>query len=240
MPTPRTVRIALALPATISIACADAAAPLRVRGVRAVRIEPSAFALSVGASVQLQAVVDADPGVDTAVRWSSAPSPSGGVSPTGLLTSCYPPGVLRVTATSVADSTRAATLEVPVTAPAVGWVVPWGFVRPGAPLPPGPGAIVSRDSIAGDVELALSLSPQGILACRAIERVELRLRASGVDTIAVSLAFEPPFREGRNVRLPLRSGTLQPGAYDVSALLRITGLPTPLEYQLGSIAVRRP
>jgi hypothetical protein len=98
----------LAIALTFS-GCGDAAGP-RTPRVRAVRIEPTNYALSAGATLQLHAVVDADAGADTTVRWTSEPSQSGAVSPAGLVTTCYPPGTIVVRATSVADSTQSATL----------------------------------------------------------------------------------------------------------------------------------
>jgi hypothetical protein len=207
--------------------------------VRSVRIEPRNIAAQAGATLGFRAVVEGSPGVDTTVRWSSEPSPSGQISASGLLTTCYPPGFVRVTATSLADTTKRDTLSVPVTIPAVGWAFVGGIAPPGVG-PASPGEFLDRGAVAGDVDLVAWLTPAGVIACRAVERIELRLRGPGVDTAIGRVDFAPPFREARQVRVRFRSAAVPNGAYTVSGTVHITDVPHPVGLDGMSITVRNP
>src|SRR5262249_28237017 len=97
-PVPRNVnsrlRVLVVIPQLLLAACAGGspAAPEQPRAtgeVRSVTIAPSDRAVAVGGQIQLRAIVDADPGVDTTVRWSADSSDVGWVLRNGLVQACY-------------------------------------------------------------------------------------------------------------------------------------------------------
>jgi uncharacterized protein YjdB len=85
--------------------------------VTAVTVTPSSAAINVGNAVQLLATVTGDPGVNTAVTWSSSDPSRATVNASGLVTGIAA-GSVTVTATSVVSSERKGTAQVTVTLPA--------------------------------------------------------------------------------------------------------------------------
>lgn len=204
--------------------------------VRSVRIEPRNISAQAGASIGFRAVVEAAAGVDTSVRWTAEPEQSGRISQSGLLTTCYPPAMVRVTATSLADSTRRDTLLVPVTINAIIWATVAGVLPPGEG-PPNYGAASQDGRVSGDVDLLLQVTPAGTIACRSVERIDVRLRG-GVDTVFARLDFTPPFRDARLLRARLRSAAVPDGTYFVSGDIYLTGLTRPAELNGRTITIR--
>ena len=205
--------------------------------VRSVRIEPRNIALQAGAAVGFRAAVEAAAGVDTAVRWTAVPEETGRVSQSGVLSSCYPPAMVRLTATSVADSTRRDTLDVAVVIPAVAWATIAGLLPPGE-SPPTLGAALPDGPVSGDVDLLLQLAPVGIIACRFIERIDVRVRGGGMDTVVTRLEFTPPFRDARQLRARLRSAAVADGTYFVSGDIYLTGLARPAQLLGRTVTIR--
>ncbi|MBV9879773.1 MAG: Ig-like domain-containing protein [Gemmatirosa sp.] len=235
---PHVVRAAARAGMLVALAaCRDTAGPPMVR---AVRIVPRVTtAISVGGSYRLQAAVDADGGADTTVRWTSVPSLAGQVTEDGLVTTCYPGGRVVVTATSVADPTKFAVDTVLVLQPAVGWASVGGPIRTGTgPALPGDG--VPRDSVTGDVDLYVSLGAGGFLACRGIERLDLRVQRPGLDSLIARLDFTPPFSDSRTFRVPLHAGALPNGTYAVSGAAYVSGVPSTVPLLGFSMTVRNP
>jgi len=90
------------------VACSPGGGPV----VTAVTIDEGDQVLAVGASVQLTATVAASGGASTAVTWSSS-SDAAAVGANGLITAVIE-GEATITATSVADDTKSASVEVSV------------------------------------------------------------------------------------------------------------------------------
>lgn len=84
-----------------------------VQRVTAVNVTPQAPSINVGATVQMQAAVTGDAGVNTAVTWSSATPAVATVSSTGVVTGVSV-GSAVIRATSVADPTKSGTSTVSV------------------------------------------------------------------------------------------------------------------------------
>jgi hypothetical protein len=230
MPSPRcvsgfSVSSGLAFLSLAVAACGDPAAPKRVRSVQ---IEPIRGTFALGISAQLHAHVDADPGVDTTVRWTSVPTPAGQITPTGVLTTCYPGGIVPIAATSVADPTKSDTVWATVTVPTPGWAFPSGITRPNASTPPGPADFVDPASVNGEVEVTLSVNAAILaLGCRAVQRVELRLSGPARDTTFASFEASPPFNDNRTLRARLRTTAVPNGDYLLGGSVYISGLPAP-------------
>jgi uncharacterized protein YjdB/photosystem II stability/assembly factor-like uncharacterized protein len=106
--------------AALITAIADADATLRrsivvavTPSVTSVRITPTDVQVAPAQTAQLEAVVEGDAGINTAVRWSSSNSGIAHVSAQGVLTGVAL-GSAIITATSVQDPTRAASITVSV------------------------------------------------------------------------------------------------------------------------------
>ncbi|WP_337172757.1 Ig-like domain-containing protein [Gemmatimonas aurantiaca] len=85
-----------------------------VRYAPVVTVSPSSVFLTIGQTRQATVTVKADAGVSTAVTWQSANTAVATVSPAGLI-SAVGFGNTTITATSVADTSRSATITVEVT-----------------------------------------------------------------------------------------------------------------------------
>jgi len=88
--------------------------PVQVLGVRAIQVNPSNASIRAGDSQPFSATFDADPGVSTAVTWSSSDNAVATVAATGVVTGVTP-GTATIRATSVADPRRSATGIITVT-----------------------------------------------------------------------------------------------------------------------------
>lgn len=239
------LRAGFALLLCTGVACSDNEQSTRTGppppppAVRSIRIEPSNFALTVGASLQLRAVVDAEPGANAAVRWSATPSETATITESGLLRTCYPPAVVTVVARSLADSTKAASTDIPVLISLVGWAFVGGIVRPGDGSPPG-SDYLDRNALQGDVDFYVVLNPSDFIPCRLIERVEVWVRGTGVDTTIASIAFQPPFATARSVRARFATRSVKNGAYRVGGRMFLTGLTQPTGIIDEGIVVANP
>ena len=214
-------------------ACGGDTGP-RAPGIRSVRIDPTVQVMSVGASVPLRAIVDADPGADTTVRWTSDPSESGAVSPVGRLTACYPPGTIVVHATSVADPTKSATLTAQVVIPSVGWAFVGGVVHDGD------AGGVPNDTVSAEAEILIVVSPAIVLVCRGVERVDVRLEGGGIDSLISRFDFAPPFSDSHVLRVPLRADALPNGVYQITGTVYVSGVKQTVSLNGRAITVRHP
>lgn len=101
-----------------AIAAADttrrATTTLTVRNAPNVSVSPNAVSMQTGQQRTIVATVTGDPGVSTAVTWSSANETIATVGANGVI-SAVAVGSTTVTATSVVDPTRQATVSVTVT-----------------------------------------------------------------------------------------------------------------------------
>ena len=213
------------------VACSDSVQSPRTGpppppAVRSIRIEPSNIGLTVGASVQLRAVLDAEPGADTSVRWSATPPETATITERGLLRTCYPAAVVTVVARSLADSSKSASLQVGVASSLVGWAFVSSAVLPGDGTPPG-SDFLNANSLQGDVDFYVVLNPSDFIPCRLIERLEVWVRGAGVDTTITSIAFQPPFATARSVRARFATRSVKNGAYRVGGRMFLTGLTQP-------------
>jgi trimeric autotransporter adhesin len=87
---------------------------VQVFGVRAIQVSPTNASIRAGDSQPFSAAFDADPGVSTAVTWTSADNAIATVNTAGLVTGVAP-GTTTIRATSVADPRRTATGAITVT-----------------------------------------------------------------------------------------------------------------------------
>lgn len=90
-----------------------ASAAVSVRNAPTVSLTPTSVQLDAGDTQQLTATVQADPGVNTGVAWSTSNPNVATVSSTGLVTAVGF-GTATVTATSLADASRRATASIVV------------------------------------------------------------------------------------------------------------------------------
>jgi hypothetical protein len=207
--------------------------------VRGIRIEPSNIATNVGATVQFRAVVDADPGADTSVRWSVTPAETASITDGGLLSTCYPPAVAIVSARSRADTSKGAMVEIPVVSFAVGWAFVSGVVRPGEG-PPSPGDFLDANALRDDVDFYLTLNPSYFIPCRLIERLDVWVRGSGIDTTITSVTFTPPFSSARAVRARFATRSVTNGVFRVGGRVFLTELSQPVPVLDMGIVVANP
>ncbi len=98
-------------------ASASATVTVRAPTVQSVVLQPDSIALLTGASQTLQAVVTADPGVSTALTWSSSDNAIATVSGAGVVTAVSPGGPIVITATSTAAPARSGSTRVVVESP---------------------------------------------------------------------------------------------------------------------------
>ena len=97
----------------------QATAFVDVRGrVHSVVVSPSPASLRPGATLQLTATVDADPGVSRAVSWTTGNAAVATVSNTGMVTGVAD-GTTTITATSLANPLRVGSAQVTVVSTAV-------------------------------------------------------------------------------------------------------------------------
>lgn len=94
---------------------------VQVLGVRAIQVNPATASIRAGDSQPFSATFDADPGVSTAVVWTSNEPSIATVNTSGIVTGVTP-GNAVIRATSVADPRKSATGTILVT-PARGVVV---------------------------------------------------------------------------------------------------------------------
>lgn len=211
--------------------CIDSAVPTRTLPtpplVRSIRIEPSNIGVVVGTKVQFRAVVDADPGADTSVRWSATPSETANITDSGLLSTCYPPALATVSVRSRADTSKAASAEIPVVGYAVGWAFVSGVVRPGEGPALGSDHL-EGNPLQGDVDLYVTLNPSDLIPCRLIERLEVWVRGGGIDTTVMSVVFSPPFSSARAVRARFATRSVSNGTYRAGGRVFLTGLTQPV------------
>lgn len=102
----------------VASACGDdvsVTAPPKADKVRGVTVSPSRATVKVGETVVLAASVDADSGVARSVTWASIDQRRVSVTATGIMTGVSP-GVASISATSTADTTKKAFIEVEVVA----------------------------------------------------------------------------------------------------------------------------
>lgn len=224
-------------------ACSDSSPPTQAPPakpeVRGIRIEPSNIAANVGATIQLRAVVDADPGADTSVRWSVTPAETARITDGGLLSTCYPPAVAIVSARSRADTSKSAVAEIPVMSFAVGWAFVSGVVRPGEG-PPSATDYLDVSALRDDVDFYITLNPSYFIPCRLIERLEVWVRGSGLDTTISSVAFTPPFSNARAVRARFATRSVMNGVYRVGGRVFLTELSQPVPVLDLGITVANP
>ena len=194
-----------------------------------VGLPPNGFHFAVGAQFQLRASVVAAPGADTTVRWSGGDPRFAVVSPSGVVRTCYPGGQTTVTATSVADPTKTATVPLSVMWPAVGWGLLERVAHAGSDSP------VHTDSVGGAVELLLRVTGGSVIQCRAFTDVTLQLEGAAGDTGLRAADPVTPFTDVRILRFPLDAGArradgsrvLPAGRYVVRATFELTdGLPS--------------
>lgn len=200
------------------VAARDAAA------VRSVRIEPRGLALAAGGSHQFSAVVTADAGVDTSVRWSVRQPETATVSASGELRTCYPAGDVVLVAASRADPTKADSVVMAVRGTGVLPILVERIARRGSDQS------VDADAISGAVDVHLRLRPDAF-PCRGIARLEVRLVGMSRDTVLSDVAFDPMLRDDRSIVVPLTSvagsdgGTALPdGAYELVARVHVGGM----------------
>ncbi len=96
-----------------------------------VTVSPRPVSLDVGATQQLSASVTGDPGINTAVTWSSASASIAAVNASGLVTAVAS-GSAVILATSVADPARRDTVTVAVSSTQL--ATTWASVRLGGAL----------------------------------------------------------------------------------------------------------
>jgi hypothetical protein len=189
--------------------------------------------------MQFRVVVDADPGAETSVRWSATPSETATITEGGLMRTCYPPAVVTVVARSLADSTKSGSLQVGVASSLVGWAFLNGAVRPGEGTPTG-SDYLDRTALQGDVDFYVVLNPSDFIPCRLIERLEIWVRGTGVDTTITSIPFQPPFSTARSVRARFATRSVKNGAYRVGGRMFLTGLTQTTEVIDMGIVVANP
>lgn len=193
-----------------------------------------------GASVPLHAVVETETGADTAVRWSADSSDIGWVTRRGVAQGCFRGGVLAVTATSVADSTKSATVSVRFAPPSEGWAAFIGPLRVGLESRPLADQLAPADSLVGDVDLLFGFTPVSRSPCHAVERLEVRLVGPGVDRLLEQVRFWPAFTTPRHVRVRLRSRDIPNGAYAVRGIVYVANVAGPAATVSGRITIRNP
>jgi hypothetical protein len=205
--------------------------------VRAVLLEldsgqlpPAAeMTIGVGASPRFRARVSGGLGVSQAVRWTSSAPTIADVSNDGVVTTCYPGGSATITAQSVADPSKTAAVRLLVNPLGIGWI------SINAPRRSGTDVIVPFDSLSGTVDVPVGLSPEGVLPCRAVERVELRIRGAALDSVVARIPLNPPATRVTFVRATIETAStfagrrlLPNGSYVLSAAVFVTGLAQPV------------
>jgi hypothetical protein len=219
------------------------AQPLVKARVRSVAITPSQPITAAGRQIQLRAIVDADPGADTTVRWSADSSDAGWLLPNGLVQACYGPGLIRVRATSLADTTKSATTFVATAEATLKWFFVAGYLlRAGVPYPPGVAAdVLLPDSVAGDVDAVVSYSGwYNDLRCHALRRVDVRLIAADMDTLIDRAVFSPPVFAGQQIFVRIHSLGFPSGRYTLRAIGFVDGVSNAVTTDQLTLTIKNP
>jgi hypothetical protein len=226
-----------------AVACAhdnatDPVAPL-APGVITVSVSPSQVALAAGAEVQLVATVSGAPGNDQRVRWSLTGSASVFVSPSGMLTACWPGGHASVIATSLADTTASGGADVVATSTLLG-VVSIASIS----YSPG-GAPANLDSLAGSVIVVANVAPVA-LACYTATEVDLVVSSAHGDTVVARQPFATPPTGPVSLSLPFNSAAatggqavFPNGSYAFHANAVFAGL-APVASNMLTMTIRNP
>ena len=174
-----------------TIGCESATRPTpRVHAVTlttATKLLPAPAAFPAGNIFELR--VQADPGVDTTVRWSTSDSVAGKVDAGGVLRLCESIPTLFVTATSVADPTKSATARATVASLVIGWAGINAVLQAGTNAPADPAAL------RGDVIVRIGVDER-FLGCTGLSRLQVVAEPStgGAEVQLANLLFTPPRR----------------------------------------------
>jgi hypothetical protein len=202
-------------------------APPKAPTVRAVKIDPLRVGLGLGIVYQFSATVDADPDVDHSVRWSARPTPTGTITPSGLLTTCYPNGIITVFATSVVDSTKSDSLRVSMIETAEIWAAWSALYRPGAFDPViNQSDYVDFSAVSGVVDVQVGIHGDGHLACRSIEEYRMQLVSRADASVRYALPTRVVATPGlRKIleRYRFDSRTVPNGEYLLTGIVKISG-----------------
>ncbi|MHB8837945.1 MAG: hypothetical protein ACYC7F_03230 [Gemmatimonadaceae bacterium] len=144
-----------------------------------------------------------------------------------------------VSARSRADTSKSAVAEIPVVSFAVGWAFVSGVVRPGEAAPSA-SEYLDVSALRDDVDFYITLNPSYFIPCRLIERLDVWVRGSGIDTTISSVAFTPPFSSARAVRARFATRSVPNGAYRVGGRVVLTELSQPVPVLDLGIAVANP
>lgn len=230
---PYFVRSALPLATTLVAACdgGTTSSPGRVHAVSITTpIERLIAPMPIPLPGPFALRVDADPGVATDVRWTSSDTAVLSIDPGRVAHFCAP-GVVQLTATALADTTRSAsvTLQVGRSLVALASITS---------LTDAADAPVDINGLSGVVFVATGVHLD-LLACTGLARVALvAVDAEGVEHAIESRDFSPPQRNLVGQRFRWSTAELPDGKYRLEFRAWLAGDVGPTEVAERPVIVR--
>jgi hypothetical protein len=179
--------------------------------------------------------VDADPGLNRTVRWSSSDTTVAAIDDGGILHLCVLSPEVTITARSVADTTKSASARIGVASVAVGWmgVVAISDVRSGAPL--------DGSRLHGTVSLDLAANADR-LDCTGLSRLEVLAfpiaESAGVGISITNLTFTPARRRALQQTVTWHTDNVPNGDYRLETRAYLAGRAVPVSTETRFVTVR--